>query len=216
MGKQTGNMYTWIDETINPITGRCPHQCIYCYMTKGKMKLVSSQALHLSENQFQCIRGKEKVIFIGSSTDAFAEEVPGEWIERVLERCREYDNTYLFQTKNPGRFKNFIFPEKTILGTTIETNRDYGITLAPSPYERYVEMVELQGYQKMVSVEPVFDFDLDVLVGWLKEIDPSFISIGADSKYCNLPEPSREKVNELMDALEPMEIRIKSNLERLI
>lgn len=69
---------------------------------------------------------------------------------------------------------------------------------------------------KMVSIEPILDFDLDVMLVWLRNIEPQFVSIGADSKGHNLPEPSPGKVRELVNELSKFtEVKVKSNLGRL-
>ena len=61
------------------------------------------------------------------------------------------------------------------------------------------------------------DFDLDKFVLTIEYINPSFVSIGADSKKCNLPEPSGEKVKELIEALKQFtRVYIKPNLNRLL
>lgn len=160
-----------------------------------------------------------KTIFVGSSVDMWAERVPNEWITAVLERCFEFpETTFLFQTKNPARFLEWDFPPKTILGTTLESNRLYQHTFfAPSPHRRAEAMVSIQDYQKMLSVEPVMDFDLVPFVAWIKAIAPEVVSIGADSKGHKLPEPKALKVLALIAALgEFTEVKQKPNLKRLL
>jgi hypothetical protein len=49
----------------------------------------------------------------------------------------------------------------------------------------------------MVTIEPVLDFDLSVMLDWIEDIDPAMIWIGYDSKGCGLTEPSLAKVKEL-------------------
>ena len=47
--------------------------------------------------------------------------------------------------------------------------------------------------------------------------NPDFVNIGADSKNNGLPEPSKEKVLELIDRLnEFTEVRNKKNLKRIL
>jgi hypothetical protein len=62
------------------------------------------------------------------------------------------------------------------------------------------------------------EFDLDILMGWIEEIQPEFVNIGADSKGCRLPEPSGQKIwmfiKELMKA--GIQIKKKNNLGRLL
>ncbi len=153
----------------------------------------------------------------------WANRMPREYIERVLEHCNRYpENEYLFQTKNPDRFHGFLgsFPKNSILGTTIETNYSLNprITKAPDTIDRALAMAIIRGIKKMVSIEPIMDFDLHKMLTWLKAIDPDFISIGADSKRNNLPEPSAEKIDDLLVKLRDItnDVVIKSNMDRLI
>ena len=68
----------------------------------------------------------------------------------------------------------------------------------------------------MVSIEPIMDLDVSTMLAWLEELKPDFVSIGADSKNHNLPEPSSEKIKRLISELsEFTEVRVKSNLSRL-
>jgi hypothetical protein len=68
-----------------------------------------------------------------------------------------------------------------------------------------------------ITIEPVMDFDVDILAMWIHEIHPFFVNLGADSKNRGLPEPTREKVMALVAALDEygIELREKHNLERL-
>ena len=144
--------------------------------------------------------------------------MPDNDIRRVLRYCRRFDHIYLFQTKNPVRFTDFIdeFPERTILGTTIETNRDYNISNAPEPEKRFEAFKSVEWDRKMVSVEPIMDFDLDVLVRWLRELDLEFVSVGADSKGHDLPEPKGKKVRKFIQSVDEFtEVKVKENLSRL-
>lgn len=211
LNKQKGNMYPWVTHTWNPIGGKCPHQCSYCYMKMFKLGELELRERFLRDNL-----GKDRVIFVGSSCDMWAEEVPNEWIEKVLGRCLQFDNTYLFQSKNPTRFFGFGYPIPCILGTTLESNRDYHCSQAPSPWKRWQAMKSLL-MQTMVSIEPIMDFDLEEFTNWLYALRPSFVSIGADSKGHKLPEPSGDKVTDLIAALETFtEVRPKKNLQRLM
>lgn len=147
----------------------------------------------------------------------WARVVASDWLFEVLTHCRGFDNTYLFQTKNPERFRFHTFPRGAILGTTIETNRGLYqyISQAPDTVFRYRAMASLPS-PKMVSVEPIMDFDLDVMVDWINRIEPQFVSIGADSKGHHLPEPPPDKVDKLIEELSKFtEVKIKPNLKRI-
>jgi len=213
LNKQKGNMYAFVTHTWNPIRGKCPHDCTYCYM-----KVYPQPELHFAENEMKTDLGEGNFIFVGSSCDMWAEIIPKVWIEDTLRRCLVFGhNRYLFQSKNPHRFSKWCFPPNTIFGTTIESNREYPmISKAPKTSHRAEYMAKLL-YPRMVSIEPILDFDLDVVVDWIKQIAPEFVSIGADSKGHNLPEPSSDKVRGLIKELEVFTtIKIKDNLRRLI
>ena len=61
------------------------------------------------------------------------------------------------------------------------------------------------------------DFDLDEMVEIIKMCEPAQVNIGADSGNNGLPEPSREKLIQLIDALREFTvIDQKRNLFRLL
>jgi len=223
LNKSKGNMYPFVDYTWNPIRGLCPHGCTYCFMKDRDVG-----PLRLDEKVLTDNLGTRRTIFVGSSTDMWTEAVSVDWIIRVLNRCRRYNNTYIFQSKNPARFAPLVysvdriprFPQLTILGITLETNRSYGQGwYAPPPWARATAFVSerLDAFKKMVSIEPVMAFDLDVFLKWLRAIKPAFVSIGADSKGHKLPEPKPEELDMLVVALrEFTEVKLKENLARIM
>ena len=214
LNKSKGNMYPWVTHTWNVIKGKCPHDCSYCYM-----KRYTQPELHFDEKELKTNLGTGNTIFVGSSCDMWGSFIPDQWIERTILHCFDHNkNHYLFQSKNPIRFLCYtdIFPDVVLLGTTIETNRHYDfISFSPKTEERRYAIQELN-YPIMISIEPILDFDLNVMVKWIREIKPEFVSIGADSSYNYLPEPSSEKVEALIEALKEFaEVKIKDNLKRL-
>jgi hypothetical protein len=187
------------------------------------MKRFPLSPLHLDEKSLRDDLSKAKTIFVGSSTDMWAEEVPKEWLEKVLAKCSKESSRYLFQTKNPARFwdfRKFGLPSNAIYGTTIETTNEplsLKISKAPSVWYRYADLADLNIPEKMVSIEPIMDFTVSTLLSWLLFIKPQFVSIGADSKGHNLPEPPAGKIKELIQELEKFtEVKIKDNLNRLL
>lgn len=210
-------MYPWVTHTWNPIKGKCPHDCSYCYCKRYYNESHPQPELHLDPRELKVDLGEGNFIFVGSSCDMWAKAVPMKWIELVLEKCQAHHNHYLFQSKNPDRFCPYgmLFPLQTIFGTTIESNY-LSSGLAPTPYHRYEAMREMPGH-KMVSIEPIMNFDLGVMVNWIRGIAPDFVSIGADSKGHHLPEPSADKVNKLIEDLSQFtEVKTKANLRRLM
>ena len=73
------------------------------------------------------------------------------------------------------------------------------------------------GFETFVTIEPILDFNLNTMVDLLKQCNPEQVNIGADSGRNNLPEPSKEKVLELVSELQKFTIiHNKSNLQRLL
>jgi len=177
--------------------------------------------LRLDEKELETDLGSGNFIFVGSSTDMFAESVPKLWIKKVLDKCcQSYQDGYLFQSKNPSKFMDFLgrYPSNVVFCTTIETNRWYPEIMnnAQSPFDRVGAMREI-AYPKYVTIEPIMDFDLPEMVDLIKECNPIQVNIGADSGHNNLPEPSIDKLLQLIEELETFTtINRKSNLQRIL
>lgn len=216
LNKQKGNMYGFVTHTWNPIKGKCIHDCSYCYIKRFPLP-----EIHLDQKELKTDLGKKNTIFVGSSTDMWADNILISWIEDILMNIEKYpENIYLFQTKNPRRYIPYIsklYENKNIIwGITLETNRDNKFTGGQKPLDRVNSMGMLQGVRKFVTLEPVMDFDMEELVSMIKRIEPDFVNIGADSKKHNLPEPSCLKVEALINELSKFtQVNQKDNLKRL-
>ena len=229
MNRQNGNMYEFVTHTSNPIKGLCPHNCSYCYMKAIFRRYHSDETLRLDEHELNTSYGKNKFIFLGTSTDMFANAVPTEWILQVYDKCLQHpDNKYLFQSKNPGRFLEpqlinhplMQLKDRIYFATTIESNRDYPISKAQCMTERADAMAQLQamGFSVMVTIEPIMDFDHDELVEMLKKIKPFQVNIGCNtSKEIKLCEPTRDQIYALVQELRTFtNVELKSNSSRIL
>lgn len=162
----------------------------------------------------------EKTIFVGSSTDMWAQPVRKDDIIQVLLHCSKYpENVYVFQSKNPCRFYEFydFLPPRKLMGTTIESDMDMGVSFNPCPRvtQRFACIAVWRRH--FISIEPILDFNLIPFVDWFKRVQPVFVSIGADSQKHNLPEPSAEKVKALIEELKKFtEVKLKDNLNRIL
>ena len=78
-------------------------------------------------------------------------------------------------------------------------------------------MTAIQG-RKLITVEPILDFDLPEFAIGLLLVKPEMVIIGADSKYCRLKEPGRDQIQDLLDVLKAggLDVRQKPNLARLL
>lgn len=217
LNEAKGNMYDFITHTWNTVKGKCPHDCSYCYMKRwGKQR-----EPYFDMKELKTDLGEDNFIFVGSSCDLFAYDIPNDWIMNTLSKMCGYDNQYLLQSKNPVKLASYIndfFTRPTIICTTIETNRMYPVIMGqcPSPLDRAESMSYIK-YRKFVTIEPIIDFDLKPMVELIKKCNPEQVNIGADSGNNGLPEPPIEKVLELIDRLKGFTIIAKKkNLDRLV
>jgi hypothetical protein len=70
--------------------------------------------------------------------------------------------------------------------------------------------------KRMITIEPIMDFDVMTFSEMILSCEPEQVNIGADSGNNRLPEPSPEKIAALIKALRPFtKVHLKSNLKRL-
>jgi len=227
LNKAKGNMYDWVTHTWNPLNGHCPHNCSYCYVKGMGDRYSSIKEKYSGEPRLNRSLhdnlGRDRTIFVCNMTDLFAEGVPDEVIGAILQQTYSYPhNTYLIQTKDPGRALDFI-PKRFknyILGTTIECDiyPEYDISKAPSPKDRALALRNFPG-RRTVTIEPIMKSrNPNHLIDMVLYIEPEFVSIGADSFNNGLQEPTREEVLDLIKGLEDAGINViqKKNLRRLL
>jgi DNA repair photolyase len=223
--KSQGKMFNIVTKTWNPVTG-CLYNCNYCWARQlATTKLRNSHRYSngfkpmLNDTEF-CVKfSKGDFVFVSDMGDLFGNFIPSSWIEQVLAHTKLFPNTYfLFLTKNPSRYHEFILemPEKAILGVTIETNKDHILyedkSKAPLPTERYMAMREIDWDKKMVSIEPVLDFDLELMSRWIEDILPFLVYIGYDNYANQLSEPLLDKTLKLIDRLSKNMLIIKKTI----
>ena len=213
-------MYDFVNHTWNTVKGQCSHDCSYCYMKRwGHLKPV-----RFDEKELKTDLGSGNFIFVGSSCDMFAKDIPDAWIRKTLKHMEGFDNKYLLQTKNPDRILDFIdcsvITDKCVVCTTIESNISYPDIQRNSPdvFARAIAMNEIsQVVDTYVTIEPIIDFDLDAMVQLIHDCNPKQVNVGADSGNNHLPEPTKEKVLQLVSELKTFTtIHNKKNLNRLI
>jgi DNA repair photolyase len=220
---KTNNMYRESIEPWNSFVG-CGYDCVYCessfkrQMKRRKRRCMSCYSFKPHFHAERLSRwlprteGNGFIFCCGMGDVAFCKH---EWMQQILARIRQMpDRTFLIQSKNPNVFGNYRFPENVLLGTTIETNRDdlyEGISRAPLPSQRYRAMLKLQHPRKIVTIEPVLDFDVEIMERWVRAIKPKICYVGYDSKKNHLPEPELHKVEVLMKKLkEVTSVRAKT------
>jgi len=226
---KTGNMYYGV-KPYNPFVG-CLNGCIYCkpsfvrqvrrvYYCQGrKCRKCFDFVPHEHPERLLLPVPTGKVIWPCAHGDiAFADP---SFIRQIIIKTQRYpDKTFYWQSKNPLRFAQYLndFPKSnTILLTTLETNRDEGygkISKAPLPSIRYNDFKNLNWDRKVLTIEPILEFDHDIFLSWIKDVNPEAIWIGYNSKpkSVQLPEPPKENTLAFIKAIYNYgyEVRIKT------
>jgi hypothetical protein len=144
----------------------------------------------------------DQFIFVCSNADiSFCNT---EFLKQIVAKIESKpDRTFLLQSKNPATFERVSFPQNVILGTTLESNRDeYVFSKAPVFSQRYKDFVKINHPRKMVTVEPIMDFDIEPFAAWIQEINPEMVWLGFDSGKNGLPEPSLSKFYKFYEKLQ--------------
>lgn len=224
--KSKGKMFNLVTQTWNPVTG-CRYECEYCWARKlAVTKLKNIQRYSngfqpmLNEKEFNSKFRDGDFVFVSDMGDLFGEFIPSNWISKVFDHVRLFPEAYfLFLTKNPARYNEFLvtIPKNAILGATIETNIDEhlqktNLSEAPLPSERYKAMRDLNWGKKMISIEPILDFDLEVIGQWIENIFPFLVYIGYDNYRHKLPEPKLSKTLSLIERVSKDFLTIKKNI----
>lgn len=223
-------------KTWNPFKG-CRFDCVYC---EPSFKRQAKRQMHNCTDCYNYvphyhperlkpskIPSLQTIFVCGNSDISFCRKQYMFQIIEVIKRRNKLESikrrkkwrpekTYYFQSKRPDYFEPFLsdLPNNAIILTTLETNRDKGyrqISKAPVPTVRYKQFLSLDYPRKVVTIEPVMDFDLDVFVDWIKSIDPEYVWLGYNSKpkQIQLTEPDEEKMFRFIIELKKNKIHIK-------
>jgi DNA repair photolyase len=182
----------------------------------------------LVEGEFSRNLNEAKVLFVGSSIDMFAKDIPDEWITKILDHCASFNEdkpegghiVFLLQSKDPARILQFAhhpIMDHAIVATTLETNRYDSNIMGNSPKitDRALAMEQMadMGIYTMVTAEPLMDFDLDEFVDIIRRCNPRRVNIGKNSaKDYRVPEPNPKKVQDLVTSLRAFtRVEIKKN-----
>lgn len=195
-------------KTWNVFVG-CRFNCTYCNARKTALTRLKNSpryrngfSPHLVESELDRRFTPGDFVFVGYMGDIAFAPLPV-IVDLLRQISAQPEVKFLFCTKEPRMYLQWDlpWPSNLYLGATIETDKDLGLTEAPSPSQRYNSMRYLNHPRKFISIEPICDFNLIRLLKWMYDISPEIIEVGADNYHNGLPEPPWSKVQDLLKAL---------------
>jgi len=178
----------WTEHTWNPVTGctKLSPGCKHCYAETMTKRLVAMGAsgyengfeltLHPDRLEHPLRRKSATTFFVNSMSDLFHEDVPDEFIEKVLDVCRRTpQHTYQVLTKRAERLPVFFAaracPPNMWLGVSVE-DKKYGV-----PRIAQLRKVKTAAV-RFLSVEPLLEN-----VGKLDLRGMDWVIVGGESGF---------------------------------
>ena len=222
--KPSSNMYSNV-KTWNPFKG-CTFDCIYCKPSfQAQAKRQKNRCMdcynftpHTHPDRLDKIpSGCDTVFVCGNGDISFCDpKYTIEIINSIKKNNLKNNKTFFMQSKNPKYFQQFLklLPDNVKLITTLETNRDDGykkISKAPVPSVRYKQFLALDYPHKVLTIEPIMDFDHEEFLAMIMNINPELVWLGVNSrpKQVTLPTPVKAKFDKLYNDLISNKINVQ-------
>jgi len=210
----------YVDYTINPVKGKCPMGCSYCYARRMYDRFKWNPEIRYEPEVFidlNLISSGSK-IFVGSTMELFGDWVDKRWLKDMFYWWipRHKDKTFIFLTKCPqnlGRWSPF--PENCWVGITA--------TNAKMFKDAFVGLSEITARVKFISIEPMLERIYHPLYVCQDMIDlmvtyVDWLIIGQQTPVSKKTEPKLEWIKEIVEAADKASIPVflKDNLKPLL
>lgn len=213
----------WCDYTINPVKGKCPIACPYCYARRMYDRFKWNPQIRYEDPFWQFYQLKNKKpsrVFVGSTIELFGDWIRPEWHHSIFSYCRAYpEHSFLFLTKLPQNLPTVIasiggsLPENCWIGVTATTMITYQAARNILP--------DVQSRIKFISFEPLLERVIMTDTAYLTPLEDVFcdwVIIGQQTPATKKTEPKIEWVKEIVEAADKAGIKVflKDNLENMI
>jgi len=207
----------WCDYTLNPIKGKCPMGCDYCYARRIYDRFKWNPEIRYEDPfwQFHKLKGKPPCrVFVGSTIELFGDWIRPEWWHNIFSYCRAYsEHSFLFLTKLPQNLPKAIvaiggkLPENCWMGMTVTDKRDF------IRCHHYLYNVDAK--VKFLSIEPLLgrcNISKDILALY------DWVIIGQQTPVSKKTEPKISWIKEIVEAADKAGVKVfqKDNLKPLL
>ena len=215
----------WTDYTINPIKGKCPVACSYCYARKIYDRFKWNPEIRFDGNALVDFPSNPSRIFVGSTMELFGDWIKPDWMEQIMALPQNFpQHTFIFLTKQPQNLVKFSpFPDNCWVGVTATNNetyykamrfladRDYWFNRPPNSVEAKVKFLSFEPLLGKIHLDTKYGFPLN-----LKKSGINWLVIGAQTRPTVYPKI--EWVREIVEAADKAGIPVflKDNLLPLL
>jgi len=199
--------------TVNPVKGKCPMGCDYCYMW-GRlgigMRFHFDQTIRYDPRAWLGIGSLRKPsrIFVGSTIELFHDSLSPQYLKWVLEVPLEFpQHTFIFLTKCPQNLPRE-WPDNCWVGVTA-TNESMA-------FKALSQFLQIEARIKYLSLEPMLGQMPHLTDYCLSQAGVSWLIIGAQTNPYKPPEISW--VREIVEAADKAGVKVflKDNLYPLL
>lgn len=138
----------WCDITRNPIKGKCPTACPYCYARAMYDDNKWDPGIRFRPEVLDDIPRKPCRVFVGSTMELL---LFPEWLPEIFNRCRQHpDHTFIFLTKQGKELPHWSpFPDNCHVGMTATTQEQY--------FDALKYLGAIKALVKFISFEPLLE-----------------------------------------------------------
>ncbi len=200
----------WCDYTINPVKGKCPVACSYCYARRLYDRFKWDTTIRYDDMVWQIGPhiAKGSRVFVGSTMELFGPWVRDEWLETIFAYCRACPSvTFIFLTKQPSRLAKWApFPDNCWVGASAWDTESLNDAC------HYLAMVEAK--HRWLSIEPLLD---RIKNTWFKVGGIQWLAIGQQTPVKDATKPKVEWLKEIVESAGQAGIPVflKDNLKSL-
>ena len=199
--------------TLNPVKGKCPVACSYCYARRmyDRFKWDPEIRYIPIAGEVAAIK-KPSRIFVGSTMELFGQWIPAPWLSAVFSCVRQNpQHTFIFLTKRPQNLAKWSpFPENCWVGASV-TNANQ-LSAAYTGLHRALEATV-----KFISHEPLLD-NIVMEPQFLLDAGISWVVCGQQTPVKPATMPKIEWIKEIVEAADKAGVPVfeKNNLASLL
>jgi protein gp37 len=201
----------WCDYTINPVKGKCPMACPYCYARRMYDRFKWNPEIRYEISAFDVLVDVKvpSRVFVGSTMELFGHWVNQGFLRTIFSMCRLYpQHTFIFLTKCPEQLSKWSpFPKNVWVGASA-TNSEHAI-------RAMTELGFIEASVKFLSLEPLLSNDGYTPWKYISFKKVNWVIIGRQTPLSAKTMPRVSDIREIIHAANeiPIPVFLKDKLK---